>query len=145
MDTTPAIEGDPRKITNPDGLFDPVRYGFSHSASVPGGGDVVYFAGQWASDLDGELVQGDFASQVDLAVENLGIALAAEGLDYGNVVRLGSFIVGDDPATIEVWGAAVHRIWGERPPAQTLSRLFALALPGMLFEVDAVAVRSPSD
>ncbi|CAN5711368.1 RidA family protein [soil metagenome] len=139
-----TIGDDPRKVTNPDTLFNPVRYGFSHAVSVPGGGDVVFIAGQWASDLDGELVPGDFAAQVDLAVANLGLALEAEGLGYGNVVRLGSFIVGDDPSTIEVWGAAIEQIWGDRPPAQTLSRLVALALPGMLFEVDAVAVRPPA-
>jgi enamine deaminase RidA (YjgF/YER057c/UK114 family) len=139
-----TLGDDPRRVTNPDTLFNPVRYGFSHAVSVPGGGDTVFIAGQWASDLDGELVDGDFGSQVELAFENLKVALESEGLGFENVVRLGSFVVGDDPATIDTYAAVLYRIWADRPPAQTLSRLFALALPGMLFEIDAVAVRSPA-
>ena len=35
----------------------------------------------------------------------------------------------------------VHRIWGDNPPTQTLLGVAALALPGMAFEVDAIALR----
>ena len=35
----------------------------------------------------------------------------------------------------------IARIWGSRPPTQTLTGVAALALPAMLFEVDAIAVR----
>ncbi|MFI6580891.1 hypothetical protein [Embleya sp. NPDC050493] len=35
----------------------------------------------------------------------------------------------------------ITRIWGDQPPAQTLLGVAAPALPDMLFEVDALAVR----
>lgn len=42
---------------------------------------------------------------------------------------------------LNVLGKELHARFGDRPPAQTLSGAASLALPGMLFEVDAVAVR----
>lgn len=53
----------------------------------------------------------------------------------------GTSIVDHDLDKLEVLGKALHARFGDRLPAQTLSGVAALALPGMLFEVDAVAVR----
>ena len=70
---------------------------------------------------------------------NLGTALRAAGLGYEHVVRLGTYIVEHDSEKLEILLAAIRRIWGDRPPAQTLIGVASLALPDMLFEVDAVA------
>lgn len=43
---------------------------------------------------------------------------------------------------LDILLATLRRIWGDQPPAQTLLGVAALALPDMLFEVDAVATRS---
>lgn len=50
-------------------------------------------------------------------------------------------IVDHGPDKLAVVGAKIAEIWGDRPPVQTLTGVAALALPTMLFEVDAVAVR----
>ncbi|MBB5953669.1 enamine deaminase RidA (YjgF/YER057c/UK114 family) [Saccharothrix tamanrassetensis] len=129
----------PHDIINPEGLHDPVGFGYSHVAATSG--DVVFIAGQYASGPDGQVVSDDFAEQVRQSLANLGTALRAVGLDFGHVVRLGSYIVDHDQDKLEVWSRAVGEVWGAEPPAQTLLGVATLALPGMKFEVDAVAVR----
>ncbi|MFI5471516.1 RidA family protein [Streptomyces cacaoi] len=130
---------DDRTITNPPALHDPTPFGYSHAVSAPG--ELVFLAGQYASDASGAPVPGDFAAQVGLAFDRLEAALAGVGLGLRHVVRLGTFIVDHDPGRLEILGKALHARFGERLPAQTLSGVASLALPGMLFEVDAIAVR----
>ncbi|MFE9622324.1 RidA family protein [Streptomyces sp. NPDC052016] len=133
---------DERTITNPPTLHDPTPFGYSHAVSAPG--ELVFIAGQYASDASGAPVPGDFAAQVELAFDRLESALAGVGLGLRHVVRLGSFVVDHDPGKLAALGKALHARFGERLPAQTLSGVASLALPGMLFEVDAVAVRPAS-
>lgn len=127
-------------ISNPPALHDPVGFGYSHVVSVPAG-DVVLIGGQYASGPDGTVTSADFAEQVERSFANLGTALAAVGLGYQHVARLGTYIVDHDHAKLEALLRVIKRIWGDQPPAQTLIGVAALALPGMLFEVDAIAAR----
>ncbi|MFD6390042.1 RidA family protein [Nocardia sp. NPDC060259] len=127
------------EIINPAELHDPTGFGYSHVARVTG--ELVLIAGQYDSDGDGHTTTTDFAGQVERAFGNLGIALRSAGLDYGDVAQLRTFIVDHDLDKLTILGKKIAEIWGERPPVQTLLGVAALALPGMLFEVDAVAVR----
>jgi enamine deaminase RidA (YjgF/YER057c/UK114 family) len=131
---------DPRRITNPPMLHDSVRHGYSHVVSAPAS-PLVFVSGQYGSDLAGEVVPGGFVAQVERTVDNLWMALASEGLGFGNVVRLGSYVVDHDGDKLAAWTAVLRGIWGGRPPAQTLCPVPRLALPDMLFELDAIAVR----
>ncbi|MFF0480377.1 RidA family protein [Streptomyces sp. NPDC004435] len=133
---------DQRTLTNPPTLHDPTPFGYSHAASAPG--ELVFVGGQYASDVTGAPVPGDFADQVARSLTNLRHALEGVGLGFEHVVRLGSYVVDHDLGKLEVLGKALHEAFGERLPAQTLSGVASLALPGMLFEIDAVAVRPAS-
>ncbi|MEE1819920.1 RidA family protein [Streptomyces sp. SP18ES09] len=128
-------------LVNPDGLHDPVPFGYSHTAAVPGGSDLVLVAGQYGSGPDGEVVSADFAAQVRQAFRNVGVALAAHGLDLGHVVRLRTYVVHHDVSRLGPIAAAVREAWGEAPPPQTLIGVASLAAPDVLFEVEALAVR----
>ncbi|MFC9897353.1 RidA family protein [Nocardia sp. NPDC127579] len=127
-------------ISNPAELHDPTGFGYSHVARVRG--DLVFIAGQYDSDADGHTTSDDFATQVQRAFANLGVALRSAGLDYADVFQLRTFIVDHDLGKLEVLGKQIAAIWGDRPPVQTLSGVAALAMPDMLFEVDAVAAAS---
>ncbi|MFD6161858.1 RidA family protein [Nocardia sp. NPDC060256] len=127
------------EISNPAELHDPTGFGYSHVARVSG--ELVLIAGQYDSDAEGQTTSTDFAVQVNNAFANLGIALRSVGLDYADVAQLRTFIVDHDLDKLAVIGTKIGEIWGERPPVQTLNGVASLALPGMLFEVDAVAVR----
>ncbi|UGQ09009.1 RidA family protein [Yinghuangia sp. ASG 101] len=128
------------RLGNPATLHDPVGYGYSHIAAAPAA-DLVFVAGQYASDTEGHVVSEDFAAQVEQAFANVGRALASEGLGFADVAVLRTYIVDHDEAKLAALLTVIARIWGETPPAQTLLGVAALALPDMLFEVDAVAVR----
>jgi enamine deaminase RidA (YjgF/YER057c/UK114 family) len=127
-------------IANPAALHNPAQFGYSHVVSAPSS-DLVFIAGRYGSGADGAVTSPEFSDQVDRSFANLGTALSAAGLDYGHVARVGTYIVRHDAGKLEVLLRAVARIWGDKPPAQTLLGVAALALPDMLFEVDAVAVR----
>jgi enamine deaminase RidA (YjgF/YER057c/UK114 family) len=127
------------EITNPVELHDPTGFGYSHVARVSG--ELVLIAGQYDSDANGHTTTDDFAEQVERAFANLGKALRSAGLDFADVAQLRTFIVDHDLEKLEALGKRIGAIWGDEPPVQTLNGVAALALPGMLFEVDAVAVR----
>lgn len=128
-------------IVNPPELHDPTAYGYSHVVQVPAG-ELVLVAGQYGSDSDGHTTSNDFATQVEQSFTNLGTALRAAGLGYEHVMRIGTYIVDHDSEKLDILLAAIRRIWGDKPPAQTLIGVASLALPDMLFEVDATATHS---
>ncbi|MEV6415934.1 RidA family protein [Kribbella sp. NPDC051718] len=125
-------------FVNPEGLHNPVPFGYSHTAAVPAGSELVFVSGQYGSGLDGIVVSPDFAEQVKQAFSNLGIALAAHGLDLSHVVQLRTYVVNPDFEKLGIIGQEV----GATPPTQTVIGVAALAMPDILFEVEAVAARS---
>lgn len=130
-----------RIITNPAGLHDPSGFGYSHVTGAEAS-PLVFIAGQYGSGDDGQVIAGDFDTQAERAFVNLGTALRGVGLGYGDVLKLGTFVVDHDLEKLATIGRLVAKHWGTSAPAQTLIHVVGLALPGMLFEVDAVAVRS---
>ncbi|MGW4701604.1 RidA family protein [Streptomyces sp. NPDC004285] len=128
-------------FVHPEGLHDPVPFGYSHTAAVPAGSDLVLVAGQYGSGPDGAVVSADFAEQVRQAFHNVGVALSAHGLGLGHVVQLRTYVVNHDVGKLAPIAAAVREAWGKEPPTQTLIGVASLAAPDVLFEVEALAVR----
>lgn len=131
----------PHTIVNPAGLHDPVPFGYSHTVTVPAGTELVLVAGQYGSSTDGAVVSTDFTEQVRQAFRNLGVALAAHGLDLSHVVQLRTYVVNHDLDKLRAIAEAVQGGWGAKPPTQTLIGAASLAMPEILFEVEAVAAR----
>ncbi|MEW2354285.1 RidA family protein [Spirillospora sp. NPDC029432] len=130
----------PLSSSDPSALHDPAGFGDSHVARVTSG-ELVLIAGQYACDHEGQVTTSDFAGQVDQAPANLGHALESAGPGYWDVAQLPTFIVDHDEQKLGNLADALRRIRGDEPPPQRLLGVAALALPGMRFEVDAVAVR----
>ncbi len=129
----------PHIVANPAELHDPGAFGYSHTASVPTGTDLVFVAGQYASNTAGEVVSSEFGEQVERAFANLGIALADHGLDLRHVVQLRTYVVDHDFGRLGAIVEAVRDGWGATPPTHTVIGVAALATPDVLFEVEAVA------
>lgn len=128
-------------IVNPDGLHDPSPFGYSHTAAIPAGTELVLVSGQYGSSTDGAVVSTDFTDQVQQAFHNLGVALAAHGLDLSHVVQLRTYVVNPDFDKLGAIAQAVQGGCGANPPTQTVIGVASLAMPDILFEVEAVAAR----
>lgn len=127
-------------LSNPVGLYDPSANGYSHVAQVAAGTRLVFIAGQGAETADGQLAD-DFADQVRQALANLQLALGSVGAEVGHVAKLTVLIVDHSHARLEIFGTQLQQLWGSSPtPACTLIPVPRLALDGMLFEIEAVAV-----
>lgn len=123
----------------PDGLANNPAYTQVVAAR---GSRTVYVSGQVALDVDGRMVgEGDLAAQTDQVMQNLGTALAAAGSSFDDVVKITTFIVDFQPEhRAIVSGVRSRYLPAENPPASTLLGVSALAAPGWLIEIEAVAV-----
>lgn len=109
---------------------------------VASGARTIYIAGQVAIDEQGAVVgAGDLAKQTTQVMQNIGLALAAAGASYDNIVKITTYVVGYRPEHRAVIGQARAPFFANRtPPASTLVGVSALALPEWLVEIEAVAV-----
>jgi enamine deaminase RidA (YjgF/YER057c/UK114 family) len=125
---------------NPPGLYDPAPNGYSHVAVVEGAARFVFLAGQGGEAADGSL-SPDFAVQLNQAMDNIVIALAAANATLRDVVKLTVLVVDHDGAKLEALVRTVRERFEGRPaPACTLIPVPRLALDGMRVEVEATAV-----
>lgn len=127
------------RFINPTGLYDPSPNGYTHVVIAPSSGTTVYISGQGGEDENGNLAS-DFPTQLKQAFTNLQIALTAAGARPEHVVKIMTFIVNHDDLKLKQLTDNVLAMWGNLTPAQTLVPVPKLALSGMLFEIDAVAV-----
>jgi enamine deaminase RidA (YjgF/YER057c/UK114 family) len=128
----------PLEPINPEGLYTPATY---TQVVVATGSRLVFVAGQTADDAEGNLVgEGDLAAQARQAFANLGRALSAAGTGPEQVARITIYVVGYRRDHIPVIEEARQTLFGEHKPTDTLLGVEALAEPGYLIEVDAVAV-----
>ena len=103
-------------------------------------GETIYLAGQVALDEDMQIVGTTLAEQAIQVWKNIAAVLAASGSSLRDVVKINYFLadIRDLPQEI-----AVRRTLFDpnRLPAVTAVQVAALGLPGLLMEVDIVAVR----
>lgn len=126
-------------IVNPPALYDPTPNGYNHAVVASSVGRIAYIAGQGGEDNEGRLA-AEFRDQVVQAYANLGAALDAVGAHPSQVAKLTTYVVDYDQSMLQPMADAVQKMFGAALPAQTLVPVARLALDGMLFEVDAVAI-----
>ena len=128
------------RFSNPATLAKPPGYSYVVEASGPA--KIVYFAGQLGLDMDNKFVgaDGDFKSQCAQAFDNMSLALKAAGARWSDVVKINNFLV-DIQTNIAAFREVRDRYLNKAaPPASTTIGVPALARPGGLFEIEAVAI-----
>ena len=123
----------------PAGLFKPAAY---TQVVVATGRRMVFISGQVSMDTEGKLVApGDVAGQARQVYANLRAALEGAGARPADVVKLTTYVVGYKPELRPLLGEARSTVFGPGTlPASTLVGVQALAEPGYLIEVEAIAV-----
>lgn len=124
------------QIVNPAHLHDPTANGYSTAVISPATGRLAFISGQGGQDQTGGL-SPEFATQVQQAYANLAAVIAALGATPDQVVKLTTYVVDHDPSKLGPLTEAVVQMFGDRLPAQTLVPVPCLAIPPMLFEVEA--------
>ena len=119
------------------GVFDPPNY--SQAAKVAGGQTLLYIAGQVAYTAEGGIAHpGDFKAQARAALAALKAQVEAGGGALADIVKVNTYLT--DMRYRADYGAVREEFFGKKMPPHTLVAVSALALPGLLVEVEAVAV-----
>jgi len=128
-----------KKFINPPTLATP--RGYTHVVTAAGG-KMVFIAGQVAWDVKGELVgKGDLRAQATQAYTNLKAALAAAGATTADVAKMNTYVVNFKSTDLSVIREVRSQFFPqENLPASTLVGVQALAMDGLLIEVDAIAM-----
>jgi len=121
-----------KEYISPKGVFEPI--GWSHAVKA---GNTIYLAGMTGWDEQRKVVEGGFEAQAIKAFENIKLTLEAAGTSLKDVVKYTVYLTNMDD--IGKFREIRARFFTPPMPAGTgveVSRL----LPGVLVEIDAVAV-----
>lgn len=110
---------------------------YTHVSQAAANSNIITTAGQIGIHPDGS-IPSDPDEQYELAVANLGRCLEAAGARVQDVLKLTYYIVDYDSKTPRQRKPVMELLGDHRPPT-TLVPVPALAMPGLLFEIEATA------
>jgi enamine deaminase RidA (YjgF/YER057c/UK114 family) len=128
-----------RKAVNPWDWS--VKLGYNQAEIIEGARRQLICAGQTSVDRAGNPQHaGDMRGQIGLALDNLEAVLKDAGMGLGDVVRLTIYATDVDAAlkNIDLMGIRFGPV-GNAPP-MTLVGVTRLAIPLLMFEIEATAM-----
>jgi enamine deaminase RidA (YjgF/YER057c/UK114 family) len=129
-----------------DAVLDPIN---PPGAAFPGisqamrirRGDLLVLSGHVPVDADGQLVTGDFATQLDAVFKAISRTLSAAGVGFEAVARLTIYVVAYEPGMLATLREVRSRyISASAPPASVFVSVAALYDPRVRVEVEGLAV-----
>lgn len=130
-----------RETINPKGAINSIPRGYSHAIKVRNPGSFVFVAGQGPLDADMKLVgAGDIEAQTRQTFKNIQRNLEAAGATFKDVVKMTVYVLDIEKQQWPVRNVRAEFIDTERPPVSTMVQVSKLAIPGMLIEVDVIAL-----
>jgi len=119
------------------GVFDPPAY--TQTIKVTGAQSIILISGQVDYGENGQVGHpGDFAAQARATFASLKAQVEAAGGTVANIVQLNTYLI--DLRHRTELAAIREEVLGKKAPASTLVGVTALAMPGWLIEVEAIAV-----
>ncbi len=118
-------------------VFDPPTY--TQTMKVTGAQTILFISGQVDYDAKGLPGHpGDFVGQARATFSALKAQVEAAGGTMASIVKINSYLV--DIRHRADMAAIREEFFGKKGPASTLIGVTALAQPGWLIEVEAIAV-----
>ena len=117
-----------------------LKLGYNQAEIIDGPSRQLICAGQTAVDGEGNPQHlGDMRGQIGLALNNLEAVLAGAEMNLSNIIRLGVYATDVDEAlkNFDLLGRRFGPI--QCAPPMTLLGVTRLAIPGLLFEIEATA------
>ncbi len=117
-----------------------LKLGYNQAEVIVGATRQVVCAGQTAVDGEGNSQHpGDMRAQISLALDNLEAVLSKAGMDLSNVTRLGVYATDVDDALKNFDLMGMRFGPHQSTPPMTLLGVTRLAIPELLFEIEATA------
>lgn len=101
-------------------------------------GNLLFISGQIGCDKNGSIVGEDFSSQAKQALENLVAMLEECGATLENLAMITVFVT--DMAYRTEFAKIRSEYFAENPPASTMVEINHLCAPGLLIEINGIAV-----
>ena len=121
---------------NPPHVHSPT--GYSHTAVVPAGTELIFLSGQVGIKPDGSVPQTLEEQSVEM-FNNIKSLLLAHALDASSIVKITLFVVaGQD---IRIVRTARAQFLGDHKPTSTAVFISQLVDPKLLVECEAVAAK----
>lgn len=119
-------------------LVDPFEpFALSQAITV---GDWIFVSGQAAIDDQGQVIgENDFKTQAVAAFERLAEVLVATHSGLEDVVKVTLFLT--DISHFSTVVELRKKFFTEPYPADSIIEVSQLAIPGLMFEIEAIAVR----
>jgi len=117
-----------------------LNVGYNQAESIEGANRQLVCSGQTAVDTEGNPQHAeDMRSQIALALDNLEAVLSAADMGVANITRLSIYTTDVDEAMkhFDVLGARFGPV--NASPPMTLLGVTRLALPTLMFEIEATA------
>lgn len=99
-------------------------------------GDFIFVSGQVATDADGHIYAGDFAREVEMALDNVEAILVAADAGLSDVVKVGAWLSRQE--LFEQFNELYAARMGSHRPART-TVVVGFGHPDVRIEVDATA------
>lgn len=127
-----------RRVVKVPGLGDSTQFGYEQCIEV---GNLVFVAGQVGIDENYKVVSDDFTAQAEQTFRNVGMALAAAGCGFEDIVSMTVYLTNlerDFAAFIPVRKAFIK---AHALPTSAAIGVSQLAFPSLKIEIQAIAAK----
>ncbi len=117
-----------------------LKLGYNQAELIEGQSRQLVCAGQTAVDGEGNPQHlGDMRGQIGLALDNLEAVLTGADMGLRDIIRLGVYVTDVDEALkhFDLFGMRFGAV--QSAPPMTLLGVTRLAIPGLMFEIEATA------